>query len=158
MTDSIYLYRNFCIDNNGTGEIRSETLQRSETFASTLPNNGIAEIGIDHHRQSSLERFTIRYYDVTVFELTRFIHIETFASTPNNETAEIISNLRSTSNVATIGMFYDSILRCHVLETFLDSTLIMEPPGSKFGSIINSVSFSNTGIAQHRTADKRTKG
>lgn len=146
--------------NNGTGEIRSETLQRSETetFASTLPNNRIAEIGIDHHRQSSLERFTIRYYEVTVFELTRFIHIETFASTPNNETAEIIRNLRSTSNVATIGMFYDSILRCHVLETFLDSTLIMEPPGSKFGSIINSVSFSNTGIAQHRTADKRTKG
>lgn len=93
-----------------------------------------------------------------VFELTRFIHIETFASTPNNEIAKIISNLRSTSNVATIGMFYDSILRCHVLETFLDSTLIMEPPGSKFGSIINSVSFSNTGIAQHRTADKRTKG
>lgn len=52
--------------NNGTGEIRSETLQRSETFASTLPNNGIAEIGIDHHRQSSFERFTIRYYDVSV--------------------------------------------------------------------------------------------
>lgn len=142
--------------NNGTGEIRSETLQRSETFASTLPNNGIAEIGIDHHRQSSLERFTIRYYEVTVFELTRSSTSKLLH--PNNKTAEIIRNLRSTSNVATIGMFYDSILRCHVLETFLDSTLIMEPPGSKFGSIINSVSFSNTGIAQHRTADKRTKG
>lgn len=105
-------------------------------------------------------RSNVLRFDITmlVFELTRFIHIETFASTPNNETAKIISNLRSTSNVATIGMFYDSILRCHVLETFLDSTLIMEPPGSKFGSIINSVSFSNTGIAQHRTADKRTKG
>ena len=173
------------LTNNGTSEIRSRTSQRTElkllhrhcVIIRSRTSQRI-ELKLLHRccviirsrmlQRWNSERFTIRHYDITVFQMLDSTIYRNFC-------IWLIMELRkfgSISNVAMMGYrtFHNSTLRYHgvsdawlydssYIETFPQPLrIIMEPLGSKFGSIINSVSFWNTGYRSTSDSWQTYKG